>query len=87
MAGGETGLDNLLDAGLDLIDGGIFADGYDAVGLTGGDGLVGCVDALVEKIALALEAVFVGAGGGGRGAGCGCGHDGGRWRARGAGGW
>ncbi len=57
----ETGGDNLLDAGLNLVDGGVFADGDDAVGFAGGDLLVLIVDAAVEVVGLALEAVFVGA--------------------------
>ena len=53
-------------------------DGDDAVGLAGGDLFVGGVDAAVEVVGLALEAVFVGALVLRRGDGCG----GGRGRAR-----
>src|ERR1700722_8126548 len=61
FGGVEAGGDNLLDAGLNLVDGGVVADGDDAVGFAGGDLFVLVVDAAVEVVGLALEAVFVGA--------------------------
>ena len=56
--------DEFADAQCDGIDGeldAVVADGDDAVGFAGGDLLVGGVDAAVEVVGLALEAVLVGA--------------------------
>ncbi len=62
------------------------SDGDDAVGFAGGDLFVVGVDAAVEVVGLALEAVLVGALLSGRCAGCGGGRGGGRLRGAGAGG-
>ncbi len=84
--GWDAGGDDFVDAGLDLVDGGFVADGDDAMGFAGGDLFVFFVDAAVEVVGLALEAVFVGALFAGRGAGCGGGLGGGRLRGMGGGG-
>ena len=55
--------DGVEDDLVDFFDGVVFVDGDDAVGFAGGDFLIGGVDAAVEVVGFALEAVFVGAGG------------------------
>ncbi len=44
------------------LDGGFAGDDGDALGFAGGDGLVAGVDAAVEVVGLAFEAVFVSVG-------------------------
>lgn len=61
LVGGEFVVDEGEDAGGDLLDGSGLVEQGDAVGLAGGDGEVLVVDAAVEGVAFALEAVFVGA--------------------------
>ena len=59
--GGDLRGDDLKDDLVDLIDGAVVVDGDDALGFAGGDVLVAGVDAAVEVVGLALEAVLVGA--------------------------
>jgi len=47
------------DAEMDLVDGGVFANGEDAVRLASGDLFVLCMNATVEVVGLALETAFV----------------------------
>ena len=61
--GGDFFGDDLVDDLVDAVFGAGLGDGDDALGLAGGDVLVGGVDATVEVVGLALEAVLVGAGG------------------------
>ncbi len=57
----QTRVDYFFDAGLNVVDGGVVADGDDSLGFAGGDLFVLFVDAAVEVVGLALETVFVGA--------------------------
>ena len=58
---GDAGGDDLVNAGLDLVDGGFIADGDDAVGFAGGYLFVFFVDPAIKVVGFALEAIFVGA--------------------------
>ena len=59
--GFDAGGDYLADAVLDVINGSVFAYWYDAMGFAGRDLFVLFVDAAVEVVGFALEAVLVGA--------------------------
>src|ERR1700679_536170 len=57
----KAALDYFLNAGLDLVDRCVVADGHDSLGFAGGNLFVFFVDAAVEVVRLAFEAVLVGA--------------------------